>query len=306
MAQSSWGSLIAWYLFLAGTGAGVYLIGTLMSLLNKKENNSIERIGAFWGWPLVGIGCGFLLMDLGRPTRFLYAMLRPFNSMISVGFIILCVFMVIGFYHMLLLKQEKPVSRWLKILGSFFAFGTAIYTGLLLGVVKAIPFWNSTILPVLFVLSALSAGAGLCLVVLVFSRNNLAGHSLKAVANMDLTILVVEAIALFSLLFISLQSGNATAEGAKVLIGGNFALVFWLFVVIVGIFAPLLLEITLEKKYDNPTFTLVDHLAKSETASALEQSSSKIYALIGLCLLVGSIALRYSILAAGIKVPLGL
>lgn len=86
---------------------------------------------------------------------------------------------------------------------------------------------------------------------------------------MDLTILAVEAIALFSLLFI--------------------------------------LEITLEQKHNRQSpSALVAPATKMETAAALEQSPSKTYALIGLCLLIGSIALRYAILAAGIKVSLGL
>ena len=39
-----------------------------------------------------------------------------------------------------------------------FAFAVAAYTGFLLGVVKAFPLWNNAVLPILFVVSALSAG----------------------------------------------------------------------------------------------------------------------------------------------------
>lgn len=303
MVQTLWGGLIAWYLFLAGAGAGAYLLSNILSLYNKDEDGQLERIGAFWGPVLVAIGCLFLLADLGHPLRFLYAFLRPFESMISVGTIILSGFIAIGLYHMFcLFVQKKSPANLVKWIGLILAFGTAIYTGLLLGVVKGIAFWNTSLLPVLFVLSALSAGAGLCLVALALSKKK-AGSQIHSLTGIDVVILLAEAVALFSLLFISLQSGNATAAGAQVLLNGNFAMIFWMMVVLVGIVVPLVLEVNLERKHTKyPTH----NLAQAETAATLQQSSNKVYVLIGLCLLVGSLALRYSVLAAGVKTPLGL
>lgn len=310
MIQTSWGGLIAWYLFLAGTGAAIYLIGSLTSILTKTDDNVLELIGSTWGPPLAAFGALLLLLDLGQPEKFLYAILRPFSSMISVGFILLTLFILTGFYHLFLLKKAtSPVDRRLKIFGSVFAFGTAIYTGLLLGVVKPIPFWNNPLLPLLFLISALSAGAGLSLIALSTIRkwksSSKQARTLNYLACLDLALLVLELLSLFSLLFISLQSGAAMADGALVLINGHFALAFWILVILVGILVPLSLEIFLERKQaGNLTIASDTSTVQFETATILEKPANAHF-LIGVCLLIGGIALRYAILAAGVRLPIG-
>ena len=49
----------------------------------------------------------------------------------------------------------------LKWVGVVFAFCIAAYTGFLLGVIPSYPLWNNAVLPILFVVSALSAGLAL-------------------------------------------------------------------------------------------------------------------------------------------------
>jgi formate-dependent nitrite reductase membrane component NrfD len=44
--------------------------------------------------------------------------------------------------------------RWLGGIKALFALGMSVYTGLLPGVVKAVPFWNTPIVPPLFFVSA--------------------------------------------------------------------------------------------------------------------------------------------------------
>ncbi len=58
------------------------------------------------------------------------------------------------------LRQENLAKRQNLIagLGSVMAVGVGIYTGILLGALSARPFWNSPVLPMLFLLSALKAG----------------------------------------------------------------------------------------------------------------------------------------------------
>ena len=45
------------------------------------------------------------------------------------------------------------------------AFGVAVYTGIILKNIKGVPFWNSTLLPVLFVLCGILGGFGLSVVI---------------------------------------------------------------------------------------------------------------------------------------------
>src|SRR5512142_707628 len=210
-----WGPLIAWYLFLAGMGAGAYVIGYAASLLGEKYQPLVKP-GVFLGAPLVAIGSLLLLLDLGNPLRFYLGFLRPGNSMISVGIYIISVFIVLGGIHLLalLFKQIKLGERalkWLSGLAAVFALATAIYTGLLLGVVKAVPFWNTPMLPLLFLVSAVSTGAGAVLVVLAIQRVvrppaqgevEQVRESEHLLSRVDIPLVVMELLVLFFLLFI--------------------------------------------------------------------------------------------------------
>ncbi len=288
-----WGPLIAWYLFLAGMGAGAYIVGYAASLLGPKYQPLVKP-GVFLGAPLVAIGSLLLLLDLGNPLRFYLGFLRPGNSMISVGIYIISEFIVLGGIHLLalLFKQIKLGERalkWLSGLAAVFALATAIYTGLLLGVVKAVPFWNTPMLPLLFLVSALSTGAGAVLVVLAIQRVvrppaqgevEQVRESEHLLSRVDIPLVVVELLVLFFLLFIMSGGTSIAAESARYLVAGGFAAAFWVGVVVIGLLVPVVLEVV-----------------------ALRGGQSwTLGALAGVCLLVGGILLRYAVLSAGASV----
>jgi formate-dependent nitrite reductase membrane component NrfD len=47
------------------------------------------------------------------------------------------------------------------VAAGLFALAACLYTGILIGVIVSRPFWNNGLLPVLFLISALSSGIGL-------------------------------------------------------------------------------------------------------------------------------------------------
>src|SRR5512142_1040074 len=140
-----WGPLIAWYLFLAGMGAGAYMVAWGASVLGTKYQPLVKP-GVLLAAPLVAIGSGLLLLDLGNPLRFFLGFLRPQSSMISVGIFIITVFILLGLVHIVALlwpsrvKLSKKALAWLSGITAVFALATAIYTCLLIVVVKAVPF----------------------------------------------------------------------------------------------------------------------------------------------------------------------
>ena len=289
-----WGPLIAWYLFLAGVGAGAYLVAIAASYLGEQYKPLVKP-GVFLGAPLVLIGSLLLLLDLGNPLRFWMGFFRPQSSMISVGIIIITVFILLGLLHIaaLLFPQRVKLGAkalaWLGGINALFALGTAIYTGLLLGVVKAVPFWNTPMLPMLFLVSALSTGAGAVLLVLGLRRwiapaaKEDAAQVMESehlLSRVDIPLIVVELLVLFFLLFIMAGGQSVAAESARYLIAGGFAIAFWVGLVIVGLLVPIVLEVW-----------------------ALRSGKGlSVGALAGLCLLIGGIVLRYAVLSAGASV----
>ena len=289
-----WGPLIAWYLFLAGVGAGTYLVAIAATYLGEQYKPLVKP-GVFLGAPLVLIGSLLLLLDLGNPLRFWMGFLRPQSSMISVGILIITVFILLGLLHIaaLLFPQRVKLSAtalaWLGGINALFALGTAIYTGLLLGVVKAVPFWNTPMLPMLFLVSALSTGAGAVLLVLGLRRWIAPAAKEEAaqiaesehwLSRVDIPLIVVELLVLFFLLFIMNGSQSVAAESARYLVVGGYAIAFWVGLVIVGLLAPVALEVWVLRG------------GKGLSVGALA----------GLCLLIGGIVLRYAVLSAGASV----
>ncbi len=285
-----WGPLIAWYLFLAGMGAGAYLVAYTATWLGPKYNPLVKP-GVLLAAPLVAVGSLLLLLDLGNPLRAYLGFLRPQSSMISVGILIITVFIILSGLHLLALffkpvKLSAGVLQWLSGIAAVFALATAIYTGLLLGVVKAVPFWNTPMLPMLFLVSALSTGAGAILLVLGVQRlvrpgAQGAGEDLTASAHLlsriDIPLIGVELLVLFFLLFLMGGGPSVGADSARYLVVGGFAGAFWVGLVLVGLVVPVVLEAWSLRRGPGLTVGM----------------------LAGVCLLVGGILLRYAVLSAG-------
>src|SRR4030042_6134756 len=177
--QQEWKEIIAIYLYLAGMGAGSFIIGILVHWMELELNPlsipfielfgvrlDLAKIPILWGPIIVSIGAPFLIFDLGIKWRFMYACLNPRTSWVARGFIILSIFIIFGLA--LLAKSALPFEwlhaesalwRILEILAFIFAFATALYTGILLKATKSIPLWNTYLLPLLFLVSALSTGS---------------------------------------------------------------------------------------------------------------------------------------------------
>jgi formate-dependent nitrite reductase membrane component NrfD len=299
--QEAFGGLVAWDLFLGGMGAGAYFFSGLAAWLGAKDR-ALTRAGVFLGVPLVALGTLLLLADLGRPDRFLMVFMRPSSSMLSIGAIIISLFMMVGFAHMAFLLvpglKDRLTARLelaIRAAGMFLALATAVYTGLLLGMVLPIPFWNTPVLPVLFLLSALLTGAGLLVLTTALYRRvrrEPEDPGIRKSSNLmtrSVMILIGTQLLVFLLLFaIMFNSQPAARESASFLLTGGYASIFWIGVVVIGLLAPL---------------AVAGAMVPRERTISLA-SMSNVGMLSGVCILAGGLLLRYAVLAAGVTAPL--
>jgi len=249
-AQSKWRWLIAAYLFLAGLGGGAYVTGVVANYLGE-EWILLSKIGVFMGFPCVAIGCVFLLADLGMPANFWRAAFKPGTSWIARGTIIITIFMILNAIHIALwiwpfnsLAANEGARRLLGAIGLVFAFGTMIYTGILLGAARPIAFWSTAMVPLLFLVSALSTG--IMAVILVGSIFAGGDEAIKAaihnLARADIVLIILE---MFILTFY-LQGTHRVPESrasAEVVLAGSAAPLFWWGVAVLGLLAPLVFEL---------------------------------------------------------------
>jgi formate-dependent nitrite reductase membrane component NrfD len=271
MHEHYWGWLVAIYLFLGGMGAGAFIIAAVIELTGeryKHEYCPTALVGAGVSGPLIAIGTVLLIFDLGAGLREPWRILNMFTNWSSVmtwGIWILSFFIPIAFvYGILEVMQVYPgilawFRKWLRFLpetlpyrgikrivcsiGILLALGTALYTGVLLSVVEAVPLWATPILPVLFLVSAISTGIGLSLDLSATLMVPETPHRFKRLPLIHIILLVLE-IALLALLFYTaLDQGGEAAESVNLILTGAGSLIFWVVVAGLGLVFPLLLNL---------------------------------------------------------------
>ena len=170
--QEEWDLYHATWFTLMGIGGGVFLLARLLDL---------ERhLGIWLGLPVVdlvsfvviGVGGLVLIWSLGRPLRFLRAVLKPGSSWISRGAIADFIFLVAGGALVLPglnLGGVTPFARlpwdpWasdaagktMEVLALVSSVVVIVYAGLVLADKAAVSFWNSPAIPTQFMLSSLA------------------------------------------------------------------------------------------------------------------------------------------------------
>ncbi len=289
-AQSKWQWLVALYLFLAGLGAGAYVTGAVASLFGDESWAAVAKIGVSLGFPCVMIGCAFLVADLGSPLNFWRAAMCPGTSWIARGTIIISLFMLVDAIHIATgvwpsqrLADSPGAHQFISILGILLAFGTMAYTGILLAASRPIAFWSTALLPMLFIVSALSTG--IMAVILIAS---LAGEShggpIHLLARIDILLIIIEII----VLGLFLQGTHRVSESrasAQLVLAGEIAPMFWWGVAVLGLTAPLALDLL-------GAYALEGGVALAASVLA------------SICGIIGGLLLRQVILAGGIHAPL--
>ena len=239
-----WGAIIAWYLFLAGLGGGAFVTSTFIRF-RHPDCPRLMRIGRIVAPVAVCIGLVLLMFDamagFQHPLRFAL-LLTNFGSVMTWGVVFLALFVVVGIVVAALDLLKREVPAWLDITGTVLGLCVAVYTGCLLGVCQGFPLWNTALLPILFLVSAVSTGMALVLLIGVFVSPD-EFNRVVVLKKFHFWLPVVELVLMAALLFIT--AANPSPAGwasVMALIAGNWAVTFWVLFVAVGLVIPTILE----------------------------------------------------------------
>jgi formate-dependent nitrite reductase membrane component NrfD len=289
--QRVWSWKIAAYLFLAGVSSGALLVGAVAHLLNPSFVG-LMRAGLWLGIPLLAAGILFLVWDLGQPIRFTKALLKPGTSWISRGSWILTFLLAVSvilfglwIWPFTLLDTIAGAVSSLEVLVIIFAFGTMVYTGLLLGASKPIPFWSTPTLPLLFTVSAVATGmkgSSLMLTLGSLAYGTALPETTPILARYVAILIAVEIGALALHLWGTSQTATGKLSSKRVLFG-ELSPQFWVGYVALGLVIPLLAEVAI------PGIGVGQEALWILTASTLG--------------LVGGFLLRLTVVSAGAKTP---
>jgi len=119
----------------------------------------------------------------------------------------------------------------------FLAVVLGVYTGILLSAFNARPLWNTSILGPLFLVSGLSTGLA---TIIWMSKNK---TERRIMSQIDIVLIAVELFLIVHLFMGFLSATAVQVEAAELFLGGQFTVTFWVFVVILGLAFPAVLEI---------------------------------------------------------------
>lgn len=255
-----WGWEIPVYLFLGGLVSGILFFSALYFIRGKENDMStVVRVTPLLAPLFLGLGLFALFLDLEYKLhvfRF-YTNIRLESPMSWGSWTLAVIFPLSVIWSAIHIEKVFPRWRWpfqwLDRAVAFFkqharpvawvmmiyALLLGMYTGILLSAFNARPFWNTSILGPLFLVSGFSTSVALNI---LLSRNDEEKHLLTRI---DIMAIGVEIFLIIHMFMGFLASTQVHIEAAQLFLGGPYTAEFWIFVVGLGLVFPALVE-TLE------------------------------------------------------------
>ena len=267
-------------------GSGLYLVSLFMNV--------------WWGMAIGWCIIMFLKLPIhlayfGKPLRF-FRTIPPFSnawktSWFARGILFTIFFSGFSFIQLVIRNPffsftpylggaEAPLYWTFAALGAVFALGTGIYGGFIMNYCKSVPFWNTGILPIVFMLAGLADGFGLVMGI------GLGGGSVNIASaeTWSRILLIVNAFIIATYIISANYTSEVSKLSVKELIVGRVAFAFWFGIIFLGILVPLGISVS------------------SFFAGSGATSPMLITAIV--CHTIGAFALKYCLLKVGIHRPI--
>jgi len=255
------------YLFLGGLAAGIMFFAGYFTIMRKeKDMQATVKYAPFLVPFALVLGLIALFLDLKHQLYFwrLYTTIRLESPMSWGAWTLMLItplsmvwaasymkevfpkwdwkFKIIDKFIELTIQYRKSLA-WLMM---FLAVVLGVYTGILLSAFNARPLWNTSILGPLFLVSGMSTGLA---TIIWMSKSK---YERKVLSRLDLMLIGVELFLIIHLMMGFLAASEVQIEAAQLFLGGEFTVVFWVFVIILGLVFPAILEVLELRGYHIP------------------------------------------------------
>lgn len=278
----TWGGWVAFYIYFIGMSAGSFLLSTLVYGFGMKRYEKIGRMALWSAIVSMITAIAFIFLDIGRPDHIFNAIIY-WNVTSTMAweihfYVVYILFLVVELYLSMrgdlvtlsrgtgfkanlyrfltfgrktyTAEDKSADMKKLKILGMIgiplAIFGVHGGTGSIFAVLKARPFINSGLFPVIFILSALVSGTALA-VVLYVMKNKVLKKAIdkEMITSLGGLLALFLAIELgmqwyeFLIGFYNLEHGELATITAMTTSGWSWS--FWIFQLGLAMFLPLII-----------------------------------------------------------------
>ncbi|MGD9345852.1 MAG: polysulfide reductase NrfD [Candidatus Aminicenantes bacterium] len=247
--QEAFGLFIAIYFYLTGLSAGSFILSTLSYGFGMEQYKPLGKVGVVLATILLIIAPLFLLLHIGAPYRawHLFVYLN-WSSPITWGSFLLVLYPInCIIYGYFMFKGNLKLTRLFGFIGIPLAISVHGYTGFILAFGKARALWNTALMPILFLASAIVSGIALMILVSIiagrfFSKEKKINKDLIFSLSKLLAWMIIFDLFLVGCDLLVLSISHSDAQAAlQLLLGGNFAFVFLVIENLLGKVIPFIL-----------------------------------------------------------------
>ena len=237
MSEVAFNWIFTVYLFFGGLAVGCYLFSVAANYW-VKEFKPLARIGATLAPISLAIGMLLLLIELEQPLR-MWRLVFTFNpqSLVSWGIWFLLIFFILSaVYALFITKGQEGKAKKYAYAGLPFACAAGVYAAINFTFAPGRELWNTALLPWLFLNGGLISGIALVMLV-SFGRKERA--ILSKLGKFVACLVLLQLGMIFTEIIVLLAGGTEAVMSAELLLIGEYRLLFWVGVIVLGSLIPI-------------------------------------------------------------------
>ncbi len=247
--QEAFGMLIATYFYLTGISAGSFILSTLIYVFDQKKYKDIGKMSVILATVVLIIAPLALLIHSGMPVR-AWRLFYNINitSPISFGSFLLTLYplncLIYGYF---IFRENFKMTKIFGIIGIPLAVSVHGYCGFILGCAKARHLWNSALMPILFLVSAIVSGIAVIIFIVYIrdkffsDKKKLNEELLYGLGSIMAAFLILDLFLVLSDVIILFVGTSESIKVGELLLTGKFAFPFLVMENFLGKIVPVLL-----------------------------------------------------------------
>jgi Ni/Fe-hydrogenase subunit HybB-like protein len=248
--QTTLAFLISYYFYLTGLSAGSFMISTLSYGFGFEKFKAASKMGVVVAVLLLLLAPQFLLMQVAWPVKSLwhnFVYLNPVSA-ISYGAFLLVLYPLNSIiYGIFMFRDNKKWTKFFGLLGIPLALAVHGYTGWILALGVARDYWNTGLMPIVFLFSAMVSGISMMILLIMIrdrfftAEKTINREIIEGLAKLLGWLLVVDLFLVFCDYSILLYSRLEGQEVAHFMLFGKMAFGFVVLENLIGKIIPMII-----------------------------------------------------------------